>query len=490
MTKKYRQYNQEQLKQVISLKIKGESIKKISEIMGFSHGQVRRIWRNYNDPDYDGVLKLQERFDDQVPEEPKEPEVESWYWSESYVYNADNDTYVTFLPGAHRPLAIPGDVHRAMLQSYSDWDGAPATINEICRTFHISRPDFEKYKRIHGWTHDREPFSKEELETRPVDDMVEEAIQARRQNLWQKYERRKWRDIKENADKWLKFEYSVMEPLKVHISQYAPTYIPHSVVLSDDRKQCVAILSLLADLHYGKYSWDREVSETYSRKVAKERVYKALDVIINSIAGRVEKIILPVGSDDTHIDNYIGTTTASTPQDLDGTPAQIIQEYAQILIDIIDRLRQIANITVVNVPGNHNRYTATMHALYVDAWFKDADDVEVIINAKTRKYIEYGKVLIGLTHGDSEKLGNLPSLMANEAVELWGGARMRVWITNHLHKDEMKNTSGVRVYVTPSLSGEDRWHYRKGYTDGKPAVCVYVIDKEGTFIDVLTIPVK
>jgi hypothetical protein len=55
------------------------------------------------------------------------------FFEEDYTYNRDSDTYITFLDSAPKPILILGVKHRAMVRAYSNWDGQPSTINEICR---------------------------------------------------------------------------------------------------------------------------------------------------------------------------------------------------------------------------------------------------------------------------------------------------------------------------------------------------------------------
>jgi hypothetical protein len=69
------------------------------------------------------------------------------------------------------------------------------------------------------------------------------------------------------------------------------------------------------------------------------------------------------------------------------------------------------------VPGNHDPQTSYFLAKVLEAWFKNAKDVEINTEPKPRKYFLYGVNLIGFAHGDDEPLRDLPSLMANECRE-------------------------------------------------------------------------
>ena len=77
------------------------------------------------------------------------------------------------------------------------------------------------------------------------------------------------------------------------------------------------------------------------------------------------------------------------------------------------------NIDIVLVQGNHDFDTAYYLAVALEMYYKDCDNIKVDSIPHTRKYIEYGCNLIGLTHGNEEGK-RLHSLMQYEAPEQWG----------------------------------------------------------------------
>jgi hypothetical protein len=97
-----------------------------------------------------------------------------------------------------------------------------------------------------------------------------------------------------------------------------------------------------------------------------------------------------------------------------------------------------------------------------------------------RKYVSYGINLLGFTHGNEEKHGDLPTLMAQEAAGLWREDQHREWHLGHYHKKKQlthnpqDTQGGTRVQVLPSLSGTDAWHYRKGYVKTLRAAEAYL----------------
>jgi hypothetical protein len=86
-----------------------------------------------------------------------------------------------------------------------------------------------------------------------------------------------------------------------------------------------------------------------------------------------------------------------------------------------------------------------------------------------RKYVEWGNCLLGLTHGNEEKHGDLRHIMSEEAREAWARTVFREWHLGHLHHKKethfqpLSEINGVMVRILSSLSATDAWHYLKGY---------------------------
>ena len=119
-----------------------------------------------------------------------------------------------------------------------------------------------------------------------------------------------------------------------------------------------------------------------------------------------------------------------------------------------------------------------MLMLYLEAAYKDAKDVNVIVNAEPRQYVTYGNTLLGFTHGDKVNLNNLPSIMSIEQREAWGLTKNHVWFHGHLHHLKVSDKNGATVIQLPSLAGHDRYHTRSGYVMERKGLCAHMIDKK------------
>ena len=100
------------------------------------------------------------------------------------------------------------------------------------------------------------------------------------------------------------------------------------------------------------------------------------------------------------------------------------------------------------------------------------------VSIKHRKYYQYGKNLIGSTHGDGAKIDSLASLMAHETPKMWSDTKHRYFYTHHLHHKTGKDLIGCTVEALRSPSGTDSWHHRNGYTGSPKAIEGFLHHKE------------
>lgn len=419
----------------------------------------------------------------QVEENPSQTitdEEQDLIYDKDYVYNKETDTYITPLPRTlgGKSVILAGEIHRAMLKAYSNWDGASETINEICRRFKFRRDWFMEYKALHGWTHDKEPFTNEELITRDVDDMADDAVQQLRLKVFNSYQKKVWQATITDAKKWNHFEQSVLLPLSEQIKQTLSDYKPPMLTLPKSDEPYALVVAPF-DLHFGKYGWMDETGQGYSRSEARDLLMDKTNELAKYVAklGRPELVVVASGSDWFHIDNQWNTTTRGTPQDTDGTPSQILMEGCQLAYDHIEMLRQLAPIKYLNVPGNHDYNNAISMMMFLLGKYTGAKDVEIIQSPQKRQYVGYGNSLLGFGHGDCVAPKDMMSAMVKEAKDLFTHSEFQYFFSGHLHHEIAREIGGLTHYQLKSLSGLDRYHSKHGYITSGRALQSFVVSR-------------
>jgi hypothetical protein len=237
------------------------------------------------------------------------------------------------------------------------------------------------------------------------------------------------------------------------------------------------------DLHLGKFAWSEETVTNYDSAAAADLFNASLDFLLDRAlrltGGTLERILCVFGNDVAHIDGKRGQTTAGTPMDVDTRYIKVYRRICAIHRRAVDILRAVAPVDVVIVPGNHDELTSFHLGEILAARYDGDKHVTVDNSARLRKYYAFGSNLFGFTHGDSERVSELPLLMAREVPELWARCASREWHIGHRHIAEkfearpvrpalvqdLHSDKGVRVRRLPSLSAHDAWHTKHAYTD-------------------------
>ena len=415
---------------------------------------------------------------------PSEKQENKKYW-----YDSERNLYVFFLKNKSEPFPVHGDVIQSMLIDYSSHAGKPSTIEEMARKHGLSRTTILEIIKALGKTHSSTPYSDEILESTSEDELVEDFLRIKEEQIIQRAEKKEWDSIKKDACKWREFSTNQLDDLFDQIKENASKYkVPKiNFNVKNNKLRKFAAVMTPTDFHYGKYGWRDESGTDYSREIAEavliEKTTEAIRLVTEF--GVPEKFIVGAGSDWFHIDTWNGTTTAGTPQDTDGNFSQIFSEGCDLAVKYIDMLRQVAPVEIILMAGNHDRQSSLSILNYLYAWYRNCPDVIVRRSPAPRQYLVYGKSLLGFTHGDKPKLKDLPALMSIEAKKEWGNSENRMWFTGDKHHEMTLDFGGVQIYQMPCLSGEDRWHVQSGYTMSRKALSAYLIDIEnGMFASV------
>jgi len=255
------------------------------------------------------------------------------------------------------------------------------------------------------------------------------------------------------------------------IKTYAPKY---PTITRTPSKDGHLLVIDPADIHIGKLCDALEVGEVYNNQIAVQRVLEGVQGILDKTSGfHIDKILFIGGNDILHIDTPRRTTTSGTPQDTDG------MWYAKKLyVEILEKLIGVADVHFTFNPSNHDYTHGFFLADVIQTWFRDCKNITFDCSIAHRKGFQYGKNLIGTTHGDGAKHQDLPLLMATEFPVEWSETKHRYVYTHHVHHKTSKDYIGVTVESLRSPSGTDSWHHRQGYQHVPKAVEGFIHHKD------------
>ena len=174
---------------------------------------------------------------------------------------------------------------------------------------------------------------------------------------------------------------------------------------------------------------------------------------------RWEQILITIGSDMFHNNNHRGQTANGTDiERVDMNKAWTdAEKYYFPIID--ESLKNSNQVFIKYIKGNHDEtlawaFVKLLKKLYPDAIVDDSFE--------ERKIHTFGKVFIGLTHGDKAKR-HLQNIFPVEFPQEWADATVREIHTGHLHREDGKDVFGMMVRTLATRNKTDQWHKDMGY---------------------------
>lgn len=223
----------------------------------------------------------------------------------------------------------------------------------------------------------------------------------------------------------------------------------------------------MGDPHIGLYAWHEETGVNFDLEIAERNLLDATQRLVSCAPKSDTALIANVG-DFFHSDTLEGTTRRGTVMDTDGRWPKVLRVGTRVMRFCIEAaLRKHKTVRIINAIGNHDTQTSIAMGLVLDAFYHDEPRVEVELSPARVHYHRFGKVLIGVTHGDKIKPAQLPLLMAADRKKDWGETTHRYWYTGHIHTHQVHDLQGVKCESFRTLAAPDAWTASMGYRSGR-----------------------
>ncbi len=248
-----------------------------------------------------------------------------------------------------------------------------------------------------------------------------------------------------------------------HLQHYLKTSRSHVVRGTETVSESCMLVIGLHDFHLGKLTWDVEVGEDYDLDIASVVYRQAVSDTLGFFGSpSINRIVLPIGSDFFHSNNFKSETDSGTKLDsTDDRMSKVFDCGVAAVVSAIDDCVQIADVQIVWIPGNHDRESSWYLSQVLKHRYQDNPYVTIDHRDTPRKYVRYGDSLIGMTHKPNKRL---PLTMSIEAARDWSEVHTREWHVGHHHtrREERfmvaNEELGVVQRTLASLSTCDSWH--------------------------------
>ena len=233
----------------------------------------------------------------------------------------------------------------------------------------------------------------------------------------------------------------------------------------------------MGDPHFGMYAWAQDAGADFDLSIAEKLTCSAIDRLIASSPNSHTALLLNLG-DMFHADNQKNITNSGHQLDVDGRWAKVQQVGLRAMIYCLKRLLEKHEKVMFRInKGNHDGHSSYALALMISCYFHNEPRMEVDLSPSIAWYYQFGKVLIGSTHGDTIKGKDMLSIMAADKPVEWGSSRYRYWYVGHVHHKDVKEYHGGIVEYFRTLAARDAWHQGQGYRAGRD-MCSIILHKE------------
>jgi len=233
----------------------------------------------------------------------------------------------------------------------------------------------------------------------------------------------------------------------------------------------------VGDPHFGMYAWAEDAGGNFDLDLAEQLTCAAIDRLVLSGPDASAALLLNLG-DMFHADNQKNTTQSGHQLDVDGRWAKVQKVGLRAMIYCMTRLLEKYPKVIFRInKGNHDGHSSYALALMLSCYFHNEPRVDVDTSSAVAWYYQFGKVLLGSSHGDTLKGKDMMSVMAADKPQAWGSSEHRYWYVGHVHHRDAKEYPGGIVEYFRTLAARDAWHQGQGYRSGRD-MCLIVHHKD------------
>jgi len=271
---------------------------------------------------------------------------------------------------------------------------------------------------------------------------------------------------------WIKTK-AELEEQKAAIKAFAETitsgkspHKPKPIQKGQFRKDIMPTI-VIGDAHIGaKADGDLIINgRDFDSHIASREIIEAIDYLVDNSPVADTALLVEVG-DFTHSDSSKSETYRGTRVDMDTRYEKVMRIAAETMRYAIEKmLTKFKNVNVVIARGNHDEDTAVAIRLIMEWYYQENNRVNILGQKGFCHYIQFGKNLIGVHHGDKIKTDKLANIMPRDMPQAWAETTHRYWLVGHFHHQAVKECdNGVFVTTHGTLAPPDAWHSSMGYS--------------------------
>ena len=243
----------------------------------------------------------------------------------------------------------------------------------------------------------------------------------------------------------------------------------------------LATFFVVGDAHIGMRAWGKATGhDDHDTRIGINDLHNAFRHLIAAAPSCETGYLINLG-DWFHANDSTNRTPASSAQlDVDGRLAHVLAAAKTLIVAIVKiMLEKFPKVIIVNARGNHDPDAAVYFNEIVSARWHHEPRVQVMPNTSKFVYIQHGKSLIGIHHGDRINRNRIYEAMTRDKrVELGQSEFVYFW-TGHIHHKTAEEIGMCLFESFGILPPADQWASDSGYGAAREMQSIIMSKRDG-----------
>lgn len=222
----------------------------------------------------------------------------------------------------------------------------------------------------------------------------------------------------------------------------------------------------LPDMHWGLLTHGEELQhgENFDLKIQEQWVIGAMQYLVDT-SKPTEKCVIADLGDLLHSMDDKKQTKSGHSLDVDGRTHKIVKMMFSAFTRLVDMaLTKHKTVEIYSVAGNHSDMAGLYLKAHLSAWYRNEPRVTVVECEKAQQYLQFGKCILGFTHGHELRPNNAGEVLVADNMDIVSETQHRYFHFGHFHHDQKDKTHTLcEVEIHCNNLPRDKWSDSQGF---------------------------
>jgi hypothetical protein len=226
----------------------------------------------------------------------------------------------------------------------------------------------------------------------------------------------------------------------------------------------------ITDYHLGMMATESESGTDWDIEKAEELLVNWFNVAINQAPDAHTAIFANLGDAMQWEGMTAKTPTHGNILDASTRYGVLTDVYIRSIRKIISLLLQKHNqVHIIMCPGNHDPSAPNIHSKWLNVLYENEPRVTVDTSDSLYFAYEFGANSFFYHHGHRRNLRNVAETWVTKFREIYGRTKFSYGNTGHLHNENVRRDTGVKITQHPTLAPHDAHSAGGGYDEERLA---------------------